>query len=59
MDRFESDQGPEGAADRVDLSQFVLPVLEASDAERTAHEQVLGDIDKASGGKTVWRAVMA
>jgi DNA polymerase-3 subunit epsilon len=39
----------------VDLSQFVLPVLMASDAERTAHEGVMTDLDKASKGKTIWR----
>jgi hypothetical protein len=26
-----------------------------SPAERDAHEAVLAEIDKASGGKTVWR----
>ena len=39
-----------------DLSVFVLPVLVASEAERADHERVLGEIDKASGGKTIWRA---
>ena len=38
-----------------DLSVFVLPVLVASEAERADHERVLGEIDKASGGKTIWR----
>ena len=42
-------------AARVDLSRFDLPVLKASDAERAAHEIVLAEIDKASGGRTVWR----
>ena len=42
-----------------DLSGYLLPVLEASDAERAAHEAVLAELDKASGGKTVWRALMA
>jgi DNA polymerase III subunit epsilon len=40
----------------VDLSIFVLPVLVASEAELADHERVLGEIDKASGGKTLWRA---
>lgn len=39
----------------VDLSAFDLPVLQASEAERAAHEAVLGDIDKSSGGKSIWR----
>ena len=38
-----------------DLCNFDLPVLAASAEERAAHEAVLADIDKASGGKTLWR----
>jgi DNA polymerase-3 subunit epsilon len=34
----------------------VLPVLQATPEEAAAHEAVLADLDKASGGKTVWRA---
>ncbi|MFO1244199.1 MAG: DNA polymerase III subunit epsilon [Ramlibacter sp.] len=40
---------------RVDLSRLVLPVIRASEAEEAAHEDVLKQLDKASGGKTVWR----
>ena len=40
---------------RVDLRAFTLPVLLASDQEATAHEEVLRQLDKASGGKTLWR----
>ena len=40
----------------IDLSAFVLPVLAANGAELADHERVLGEIDKASGGKTLWRA---
>ena len=40
----------------VDLSVFVLPVLAATESELADHERVLGEIDKASGGKTIWRA---
>jgi DNA polymerase-3 subunit epsilon len=32
-----------------------LPVLSANEQEMAAHEQVLAELDKASGGKTVWR----
>jgi DNA polymerase-3 subunit epsilon len=39
----------------VDLSAFVLPVIAASADEAAAHEAVLKDLDKASGGKTLWR----
>jgi DNA polymerase-3 subunit epsilon len=34
-------------------------VLLASDAETAAHEEVLQQLDKASGGKTLWRAAAA
>ncbi len=39
----------------MDLRGFVLPVLSASDEEAAAHQDVLKQIDKSSGGKTVWR----
>ena len=41
----------------VDLSQFVLPLLAANDEELDAHENLLEDIDKASKGRTIWRAL--
>lgn len=51
----EVQAGPSGvAAVRVDLSQFTLPVITASAQEAAAHEDVLTQIDMASGGKTVW-----
>jgi DNA polymerase III subunit epsilon len=33
--------------------------LQPSEAELAAHEDVLKQIDKASGGKTVWRTTTA
>lgn len=42
-----------------DFRQLLLPVIEASEQEAAAHEEVLGQLDKASGGKTVWRSVLA
>jgi DNA polymerase-3 subunit epsilon len=44
-----------GIQTRVDLRAFTLPVLLASDQESAAHEEVLAQLDKASGGKTLWR----
>lgn len=41
----------------IDLSTFNLPILSANDQEYASHEKLLIDIDKASKGKTVWRAV--
>ena len=40
---------------KVDLSNFILPIVLPNDQEILAHEQVLLGIDKASGGKTLWR----
>jgi len=40
---------------KVDLRSFSLPVIEANEQELAAHEGVLQQLDKASGGKTVWR----
>jgi DNA polymerase-3 subunit epsilon len=34
-------------------------VIEATEQEVTAHEEVLVQLDKASGGKTVWRSLSA
>jgi DNA polymerase-3 subunit epsilon len=50
-----SDNAAHGIVTRIDLRQFTLPVLLASDQEVAAHEEVLKQLDKASGGKTVWR----
>ncbi len=41
---------------QIDLRSFNLPVLPASEQEAAAHEEVLTQIDKASGGKTIWRS---
>jgi DNA polymerase-3 subunit epsilon len=40
---------------KADLSQYALPVLTANAQEIAAHEDVLSQLDKSSGGKTVWR----
>ena len=43
----------------VDLGAFSLPVIAPDADEIAAHEAVLMALDKASGGKTVWRRAMA
>ena len=43
----------------VDLASFNLAVIEPDEAELAAHNSVLAELDKASGGKTVWRATLA
>ncbi|WP_114466787.1 DNA polymerase III subunit epsilon [Pseudorhodoferax soli] len=40
---------------RIDLSSIVLPILVASEEEVAAHEAVLAQLDKSTGGKTIWR----
>lgn len=42
----------------VDLSQFALPVLHPNESELAAHGDVLAQIDKSSGGKTIWRQML-
>ena len=43
----------------IDLRGLNLPILRASEQEQAAHAELLGQIDKASGGKTIWRTVQA
>ena len=57
---IDTDGGTEAAAGgpalaAVDLASLVLPVIEPTDDERAAHEAVLAELDKDSGGRTVWR----
>lgn len=54
---IDASEGPRThvSSPQVDLRSLVLPVLSASDDESAAHQQVLADIDKACGGKSIWR----
>ncbi|MFY9510781.1 MAG: DNA polymerase III subunit epsilon [Rubrivivax sp.] len=52
-------QGQDMAVAAIDLSGFDLPVLAATAEEVAAHEAVLTELDKASGGKTIWRHAVA
>ena len=57
MDMTEERGGSAGGlVAAIDLSTFILPVLLPTEAELADHERVLGEIDKASGGTTIWRA---
>ena len=58
MDAAET-QTSSGETVRADLSGLQLPVLVANEQEISAHEDVLTQMDKASGGKTVWRNAAA
>ena len=42
------------ALDAVDLSALALPVVLADELEARAHEGWMQELDKASGGRTVW-----
>jgi len=63
QDSLVIDAGDEGrhevAVAMIDLSAFELPVPAASAEEVAAHDAMLADLDKACGGKTVWRQAMA
>lgn len=56
---IEASEAGTGTAElaSVDFSSLALPVVEPDAAERAAHEALLAELDKASGGKTLWRAV--
>lgn len=43
------------ASPAIDLRGIELQVLQANAQELAAHEELLAQLDKASGGKTIWR----
>ncbi len=49
----------QGDVQVIDLAHIALPLILANEQEATAHETLLAGIDKASKGKTIWRALMA
>ena len=51
----ESTDDQSRTTEYVDLSGFELPVITASEQERLQHSEVLAQLDKSSGGQTVWR----
>ena len=51
----DSGDDPVHSTERVDLSRYQLPVIAASEQELSQHDEVLTQLDKSSGGKTVWR----
>ena len=59
IDAGTSTQAHHSDLPRLDLRQIQLPVLAAAEAELLAHEEWLKDLDKTSGGKTVWRTLSA
>ena len=59
MDVADVQTDSSGVSVQVDLTGFVLPVLSANEQELSAHEEVLTQMDKSSGGKTIWRQLAA
>jgi DNA polymerase-3 subunit epsilon len=43
----------------IDFASLSLVVIAADDDDLAAHAALLAEIDKASGGRTVWRALAA
>jgi DNA polymerase-3 subunit epsilon len=41
----------------IDFAAYELPVIAASDDERAAHDALIAEIDRASGGKARWKAM--
>ncbi|MFZ2653208.1 MAG: DNA polymerase III subunit epsilon [Burkholderiaceae bacterium] len=56
IDAGES-SGFEPGFEAIDLGVLEIVVIEARGDELVSHEAVLAELDKASGGKTVWRAL--
>jgi DNA polymerase-3 subunit epsilon len=56
IDSHSASTSSGAGAVKADFTKLDLIVLPPSEAELAAHEDVLKQIDKASGGKTVWRA---
>lgn len=56
-DVSESAGTANGAAVQRDLRGLKLPVLRASAHELAEHDAMLAQLDKASGGKTIWRTL--
>jgi DNA polymerase-3 subunit epsilon len=59
IDAGDAQTDASGVLVQVDLSGFTLPVISANEQEMAAHEEVLTQMDKSSGGKTIWRQLAA
>ena len=58
IEAIETTRAVGGEELHIDFSRFELVVISADELELAAHEAVLADLDKASGGKTAWRALV-
>ena len=57
IENAAASSGPVAGMPAIDLAGVPLLAVSVSAEEAAAHEAVLADLDKASGGKTVWRAL--
>lgn len=54
---LEDEVEVQGSVQLIDLAGIELPLVLANEQESAAHESLLGGIDKASKGKTIWRTL--
>jgi DNA polymerase-3 subunit epsilon len=57
---MDAGDAPEQAGivvEKIDLSRLDLPVMAANQQELSAHVELIQQIDKASGGKAIWKEV--
>jgi DNA polymerase III subunit epsilon len=59
IDAHEAGTDHAMAIERIDLSALNLPTIEPSVEELRAHEAWLASLDRTSGGKSVWRPLVA
>ncbi|HEY9064993.1 MAG TPA: DNA polymerase III subunit epsilon [Burkholderiaceae bacterium] len=58
IDGMDGDATEAAELEAIDFAALDLPVIMADQSEVEAHAALLAELDKASGGKTVWRAMV-
>ncbi|HKX40518.1 MAG TPA: DNA polymerase III subunit epsilon [Burkholderiaceae bacterium] len=58
IDGFDADATEAAEFEAIDFAALALPVIAADAVEVEAHTALLAELDKASGGKTVWRSMV-
>ena len=54
----ESELIRESIAQKIDFNGFKFVVIQPNQQELAEHEAILNELDKASGGQTLWRKVL-
>lgn len=57
MDAGDKQEQAGIVVEKIDLSRLDLPVIAANQQELSAHVELIQQIDKASGGKAIWKEV--